>query len=442
MFGSLAEYQGSLFERRENAFLQSFDRFLHRYIASLVLVAFLDGFAIEKLGLTKIETVYYIGLLFFLFLRMFFVPLTNTIRIYLLLFFLSILLGVLFTEPQLSRLAGDIKYFLRSILLFSLVLWFYSTTKAVNYNEIQKVFFYYWFLVAFLVLLHLMTGFGGVHSPGGRERGIISSYFRTMNVISFVFLLSWLNVYINNRNLYFRIITIAISLVVALLMSSKAVGLTIIILVFMHWLFYFSAKSVYIKLSLQLLAFVILCAIVLFWQEIARGVLTIFASAVPNGESVLYRMQVNDLLTVLFATRDVQVMQLMEAFSNSSLNTWFFGFGATTEMVFSTLVESDPFDILKFYGIAGFLLCYIPFIINSFFIITTKQLQMRMFAFYVFIVGAILATFIVSTVTGHIITTPTPMVVLGVIFGVWYSPRLRAQIYLFGESDSKSKVLA
>jgi len=422
MFGSLAEYQGSLFERRENAFLQSFDRFLHRYIASLVLVAFLDGFAIEKLGLTKIETVYYIGLLFFLFLRMFFVPLTNTIRIYLLLFFLSILLGVLFTEPQLSRLAGDIKYFLRSILLFSLVLWFYSTTKAVNYNEIQKVFFYYWFLVAFLVL--------------------ISSYFRTMNVISFVFLLSWLNVYINNRNLYFRIITIAISLVVALLMSSKAVGLTIIILVFMHWLFYFSAKSVYIKLSLQLLAFVILCAIVLFWQEIARGVLTIFASAVPNGESVLYRMQVNDLLTVLFATRDVQVMQLMEAFSNSSLNTWFFGFGATTEMVFSTLVESDPFDILKFYGIAGFLLCYIPFIINSFFIITTKQLQMRMFAFYVFIVGAILATFIVSTVTGHIITTPTPMVVLGVIFGVWYSPRLRAQIYLFGESDSKSKVLA
>jgi len=426
----LTPYQKSSLKDGDKLYLQLFDRIIHQYISLLIVVAFIDGFAIEKLGLTRIETFYYSGLVVLLFFRTIFVPLPKIVRNYLLAFFLMIVLGILMTQSELARLVGDVRYFFRSILIFVLVAWFYSTTKVINYKDMNKVFVNYWFVISFLILLHLFTGFGGTHSISGRERGIISSYFRTGNVISFVLLLSWLSIYVNTKKIYLRLTITLISLLVAILLSSKAIGLTIVILVFFYWFLYFDSKSIYLKVVLRLLAVLVIFVMLFFWQNVARGILMFFASFVPSGEAVLYKMEVQNLLTVFVSTRDVQALQLINSLINDGLSAWLFGYGAITDLGFEILVESDPFDILKFYGIWGVLFFYLPMIVETYFISTNDYLKKSYFKVYFFLMSSLLATVIVSTITGHIITTPTPMIPLGIIFGVWHSSRLRAQIYL------------
>jgi len=391
-----------------------------------VLVAFIDGFSIQKVGFDRIETGYFLILLSALLAWW----LTSNMQLpwilYLIVMLACLWLGVLVTSPTATRLMDDTRYFMRSYLL-GVMVFFYFQSLRLHANRLTKLYSMQWWLIAAFVLAHFFLGFGGVASKSGDLRPIYSSFFKEGNVIAFFFVVVWFYHYSRGYSWMRRMWLTAISFFVAGLLSSKAAILCMALLIFFHWLAYFKAAS---RLNAALANFAVLAslvALIVFFHELMDMFIWMLIYLFPDGAVILHRLSSWDVLTVLTSTRDLRVMELFNDMQAYSVGQILFGIGFNEVLASGKLIESDPFDILQAFGVAGILVFYFP-VLSVLWIIKKDRVVRKVdFNYYVFALGTFYATIFVSTATGHILLTPMVMILFGIVFGYFMNIRQHAR---------------
>lgn len=407
------------------------DKTIHLCILLLIVVLFIDGYATEKHITDRIETAYFLCILLILIIRMFFASTKKIILAYLGISLFIILLGIFISGVDSSRLASDVRYFSRSILIGALVFSFYTTSKVIHFRSIKTVFVAYWLLILLFVSLHIFFGIGGV-TTGSTEniKSIFTSYFQSGNEVSFIFLLSWYFIFNFTKSNLLKLITTVLTILAAIFMSSKAITVSLFLLLAMSIFMYFERNSVRRKAFIRYLLVLILIFILLFSLELIELLLVTFSNLSPDGNNVLFKLDSSKIITLVLSSRDLKAMEMLEVFSNSEPLVWFFGLGSSELINERTLVESDPFDILKFYGIFGIIFYYAPLFYIAFNIFNKKHLKKAFLNYFSFFAGTIVVTIFTSTATGHILTSPATMLILGLIFGTWFSSSLREEFLI------------
>lgn len=412
------------------------DRCIHLLILLWIVVLFIDGYALENTTIDRIETSYYVIILFLLLIRLITVPINRSVISYILIALSTVLIGILLTEPSIQRLVDDLRYLIRSLIVGILVFWFYSTTTCISYHKIRALFIVYWLSITGFVLLHYFFHIGGVTGGAGQLKPIYTSFFKEGNMVAFAYLLAWFHLFATSNSYIIRILGTAVSLFLSSLMSSKALSLMIILLILLKWAYYFSRYSLFNKYFTFTWLIVLSTSLALYFSEIINFINYFFMQISPDSDQILYKIDTQDPLTVLFSTRDIKTQILWSEMQNRFLFTWLFGLGATEAINEVTLIEIDPFDIFKFYGLLGILIYAIALLKIGKILYQSSALKIHATDFYIFFMGALISSLVVSSLTGHILTTSGGMILLGMIFGVLASKRLQQDMLQFQNQKS------
>lgn len=407
------------------------DWLMHLLLLSWVFMLFVDGFANERMGFARIETAYYALFLLLAAIRLAYVSTKKALVGYVLVVMTTVVIGILVTEPSTQRLVDDIRYLVRSLIIGVFSYWLYSTSRWIAYKNIRLLLLTFCVAITGFVFLHYVVGIGGITGASGQLKPIYTSYFKEANVVALVYLISWFHLYATTRNHFFRIFGTLIVLFVSILMSSKALTLMILGLVVFEKAWRFSNHSSVNRLVMRATAGIVVVTGILFLTEMSELMIRMFAEMSPDGARILSRMNSQTLLTVLLSTRDLKAMALLNEVDGSGAATWLFGLGAADMIEGNVLVESDPFDIFKFYGLVGVGLYVVAITVIYWLVIRQKYLRLFAPGFYVFYVGSIFAVLAVASFTGHILTGPGAMLMLGMVFGAVASPRIRNEMLNF-----------
>lgn len=397
-------------------------QFAFLLVYSVVLVAFIDGFSIERVGFTRIETSYFAALLITLLMWWFLSKISLLWLSYLLFLLACLWLGSVITGSGLPRLLDDSRYFLRSYVLGVLVFLYFQSLDSRMFNA-RKFFSMQWGLIALLVLIHFLTGFGGVIGRGGVYKPMYSSFFQEGNVIAFVFVIAWFYLYTNTDSTKCKVGLTVLTLLIGGLLSSKAAVLCIPLLLVFHWVSYFKASSRGKAILANFVIWAAAIGFIGFFYELMDLLIRLLIVLFPDGAVMLYRLDSWDVLTVLTSTRDLRVIELFSDMQHYSVGELLFGIGFKSVLEAHKLIESDIFDILQAFGIVGVMVFCFPVLAIFWIIKKDRVVRSRNFSHYVFTLGALYATLFVSTATGHILLTPTAMILLGVVFGYFISER-------------------
>lgn len=404
------------------------DRIIHWLFLFYILVLFIDGYATEKLGINRIETIYYACVISLLSVRFIFIPINRGLLLLLTLFVVVVLAGILITESNANRLFGDLRFLLRSFLIGSLVFWFYSSTKWISYRNINQVYTVYWICITVFILLHVLFGIGGVTRVTGVVKNIFTSYFQEGNVVAFIYMMAWFNLYLMLHGRLIKFALTIVALFVSFLMSSKALTLMMLMLLVLSWIWRFERISFTNKVFIRSLLLFFISFVLLFWSYLAEWVLRLFAEVSPDGAVILSRLNSQDILTVLLSTRDLKIIALLDFMHHYDWITWWFGLGSSELIEGDLLVESDFFDILKFFGIAGLILYVFAAVAIWRLIISQHQLKLYAYNNYLLVRGMFIATIVVSSMTGHILISPGAMIVIGLLFGSIASHKIKREM--------------
>ena len=417
------EYIDTSLFYRLYSFLLSRSIFL--LIGCISIVAYIDGYLIERVGFMRFETIYYVLLLSILLIWILTHKISQLWLGYLLLLLAAIWIGVLLNGMDSGRLIEDTRYYLRSYLLGILVFLFFTTIK-ISQKELNFFFWIQWLIIVSAVVVHLLTGFGGTHTGRETLRNIYAGFFKEANVVSFFLVCVWyyLYVYLKGRYTLIRYVITAITLAVVTLMSSKASMVAIFFLFAYHWLNYFKVKSSFRRVSANM--FIILCLFfsVIFFNQIIEAFLQLLIMVVPDSATIVSRLNTRDVITVLTSTRNLRLLEFFAEMKDYNLSKWLFGIGFKEILEKDKLIESDLFDIMQGFGLVGLIILYVPLILSYIYIIKDIRLRKADFRLWVFIMGIWHVNFFISTATGHVILTPMAVILLGLVFGYWQNTRL------------------
>ena len=259
-----------------------------------------------------------------------------------------------------------------------------------------------------------------------------TSYFREFNVMSFVYLVAWFHLFATGTGKIKRALITVISLVIAALMGSKASLIMIVFLLVTFYVFHFMRRSYGRKLFVQISAVLLTSFFFIFWVDIWKLLLDLFAKISPGGALILSKLRTQDILTVVFSTRNLKALALLDMMQKKGLAEWLFGIGATDTINGNVLIESDPFDVFKVYGLIGIVVLYIVIVLLAWRLVDKqKRLKREAFNSYVFFYGVVVAIVIVPPLTGHIFSSPGGMLFLGLIFGALASEKMRSEMEAF-----------
>ncbi len=408
-------------QRAYNNYLK---KLIWSFLCLISLVAYIDGYLIERVGFTRFETIYYATLLFLLLIWTIFNRISMFWFAYLLILLVSFWSGILINGMDTGRLIDDTRYYLRSYLLGILVFLFFSQTYFLQ-KSINRFMWLQWFVIVFAVVIHLLFGFGGVHTQRGLLRDIYSAFFKEGNVVSFFLVCIWYYLYcFLSRSYFIRPVLTVITFITLVLLSSKASILAMVFLIFYHWITYFKKKSQLRRITSNLLIFSSITWLILFFERFIEFLVDLFVIILPDSAKIAYRLTTWDVLTVLTSTRNLRIMQLFQDIKHFSLGEWLFGIGFNDILENEKLIESDFFDAFQAFGITGLILLYIPWIMAFFYIKRDKTIKYYDFRHWVFVMGMLYGNILISTATGHVIMTPMAVILLGMTFGRFVNARL------------------
>lgn len=400
-------------------------------ICSIAIVAYIDGFMIERIGFNRFETAYYVFTLVLLLMWL----AVNRVSLfwlsYITLLLVSLWTGVLVNGVDTSRLIEDTRYYVRSYLLGVLTFIFFLYTP-IRKNSLNRFFWLQWIIVVCGVFIHFLFGFGGMHSERGIIRDIYSGFFKEANVVSFFLVCNWYYLYcdLKERSFFIRYLITAITMLAVILMSSKASILAIFFLLSYHWLNYFKIKSNFRRIMANLLIFLFVFSAIIFFNNIIELFLQFIIRVVPDSAVIAYRLNTWDVITVLTSTRNLRLLRLFDEMRHYSFTEWLFGIGFNDILKFEKLIESDFFDSLQAFGLVGTTLLYLPWILAFIYLQKDKILKNIDFKLWVFMAGSFYVNLLISTATGHVILTPMAVILLGLIFGYWQNKRSVLKIRL------------
>jgi len=280
-------------------------------------------------------------------------------------------------------------------------------------------------------LLHYFFHIGGVTGGAGQLKPIYTSFFKEGNMVAFAYLLAWFHIFATNNSYIIRTLITAVSLFLSSLMSSKALSLMIILLILFKLTYYFSKYSSLNKYFTFAGFILFSSSLILYFSEIINFINYFFMQISPDSDQILYKIDTQDPLTVLFSTRDIKTQILWTEMQDRHLLAWLFGLGATEAINEVILIEIDPFDIFKFYGLFGILIYAIALFKIGKIFYGSKALKIHAPDFYIFFMGALISGLVVSSLTGHILTTSGGMILLGMVFGVLTSKQLQQGMLQF-----------
>lgn len=394
-------------------------------ICSIAIVAYIDGFMIERIGFTRFETAYYVFILILLLMWL----AVNRVSLfwlsYLILLLVSFWTGVLVNGMDTNRLIEDTRYYVRSYLLGVLTFIFFLYTP-IRKNSLNRFFWLQWIIVVCGVFIHFLFGFGGMHSERGIIRDIYSGFFKEANVVSFFLVCNWYYLYcdLKERSFFIRYLITAITMLAVILMSSKASILAIFFLLSYHWLNYFKIKSTFRRIMANLMIFLFIFSAIIFFNNIIELFLQFIIKVVPDSAVIAYRLNTWDVITVLTSMRNLRILELFSDMQDYSIAEWLFGIGFKDVLEKEKLIESDPFDIIQAFGILGLIIFYLPIVLAYIYINKDKKLQKIDFRLWIFNMGIWYSNILVSTATGHVILTPMAVILLGLVFGYWWNKNL------------------
>jgi hypothetical protein len=426
---------GSVMDLRYSSkiFFPSLQGGYNKYLTGLIwlllclitLVAYIDGFLIERTGFTRFETIYYVTLLFLLLIWVTLNRIPLLWLAYLLILLVTFWCGTLLNGMDTGRFIDDTRYYLRSYLLGILVFLFFRRTyfdqKSINY-----FIWLQWFVIVVAVAIHLLLGFGGTHTERGVLRDIYSAFFKEANVVSFFLICLWyyLHCYLYGNFYFIRISVMIVTFITVVLLSSKASMLAMLFLIFYHWITYFKKKSQLRRVVSNLLMFSSITWLIIYFEKFTELLIDLFVIILPDSAQIAYRLNTWDVITVLTSTRNLRILQLFEDIKHFSFSEWLFGIGFNYILEKEKLIESDFFDAFQAFGIIGLFLIYIPWIIALFYIKYDKAIKYSDFRHWVFAMGILYGNLLISTATGHVIMTPMAVILLGIILGRFVNSRM------------------
>lgn len=415
--------------RQKSSLHVNFDRFIHLYFSVLIIVLFIDGYATENLGFDRLETMYFLGLVVLLLVRTLLIP-PKLLSVWYLLGFVFLLISTFFfTWFDIVKLVDDFRLFARSVLIATLVYGFYQSSNSIGIKDFQRSIVLYWFCITFFILLHYWYGFGGVtRGTGIGLKPVIGSFFQGGNEIAFILVICWFYLFTMMKSSLIRVVVTAFTVGVAFLLSSKAAVVALFALLGGYLLWHLGRGSLVRRVLFRILV-VIMCILALvFNTDIAYAILTVTMDFSLGEETLFSKLRKFDLLTLFLAGRDLKAAAMIDAMNDGGVIVWLFGLGSSFEIDGRYMVEIDILDVLKSFGLLGMLAYYIPIIWVLMKVWASDFLRLQVFRFYVFILGAGLATIMFSMSTGHILTSPAPMLILAMVFGVAGSRRCREEL--------------
>lgn len=423
---------------------QTYNHYLTKLIWSILflisLVAYIDGYLIERVGFTRLETIYYVFLLIVLLVWV----ILNRVSIfwsgYLLILLVALWSGVLLNGMDTGRFIDDTRYYLRSYLLGILVFLFFSKTYFIQ-KSFNRFMWIQWFVIVIAVAIHLLFGFGGTHSGRGVLRDIYSAFFKEANVVSFFLVCIWYYLYCFLYGNFFclRFVITGVTLITTILLSSKAALLAMFFLIFYHGITYFKKKSQLRRILFNMVIFGSLICLILFFERFIEMLIDLFVIILPDSAKIAYRLTTWDVLTVLTSTRNLRILQFFQDIKHFSLSEWLFGIGFHDILEKEKLIESDFFDAFQAFGIIGLTLLYLPWIMAFIFLKYDKIVKLYEFKHWVYIMGIFYVNILVSTATGHVIMTPMAVILLGITFGRFINVRLVIKRNITENEDSSGK---
>ena len=401
--------------RRQNFGLEPLlRRALLLLVGSLALVKFVNGLVTEVVGFDRLETMYYLTILFFsslCVLRCF----HRFFALYLFVLLLAVLLGVLLSGADQSRLLGDVRYYFRSYIIAILLAWIIVKSEMYTDSKTKKFFLIQWGVITFFVLLDFFFGFG-------RLDGFVKmSYFLEGNVTAFVLLVSWFYLFLSTKTIWLKISISLVTFLVFVSMSVKGAMLVMVALVVFQIHANFSkAMFGYKKRVYNLILFSLFITLMAFSEQVLYLVAKSFVGVLPDSEVFLHRLQEWDILAVLTSTRNLRVEELFMRMGDYSVTQLLFGIGFSDVLAKNLLIESDFFDTLQAFGIVGATLFYLPLLLAFVFLKKSKATMLHNHESYIFSMGVFYAMIFMSIGTGHILITPASMIVIGVVCGIYY----------------------
>ena len=371
-------------------------------------IMYLDGLLSAKIGFDRFQTIYFLFIIMLTSLYL----LTSREKMphWLFIALYMLLIASVISTMSFSKFQGfflNIQHLLRGPFFFAFL--FLLLRNRITQRHLKLMTLVTLATVSTSTILHYIFSFG-VTLKGGRTNLIFNGYLSDTNsAVLSVLILSLIYYHLLDSKIA-KMILILVVMINAAALDSKSGILIVSVFILVRIYFRIFGRSLFSQFIFGLTIVVLVCLFLLFPEEVVYQILNfVYTLSVKGRDSLQFRLNTWDIVTILTATRNLKMAIAYEAyplFTEFYTTAFGYSFAMYGEQKF---VESDLVDTMFTLGLTG----VIAILVLYFYPIVLSVVKYRS----EIAIGVLLLISSTSTLTGHTLFAPASVVSLSFVIG-------------------------